>query len=123
MTSSVLSPPIVRWLEHGKTCDARWRSESAAPPPARVIIADENLTANEAYGLACQGTALLWRGDFQHARQMLNALANRADRALRKPRRAASSAVLGSPEAFHLYRQARSQRARTLGALLIPLDA
>ena len=30
--------------------------------------------------------------------------------------------MAGSAEAFHLYRQARSQRARTLNALLIPLN-
>jgi SAM-dependent methyltransferase len=122
MISGVSSRPIVRWVEDGKTFDAVWRPESAAPLAERVIIADENLTADELYGLACQGTALLWRGDFQHARQMLNALASRADRALRRPRSAAHSSLRDFPEAFHLYRQARSQRARTLGALWIPLD-
>src|SRR5258707_5487228 len=41
----------------------------------------------------------------------------------RKPRKSAASSVPTWPaEAFHLYRQARSQRARTLGALLVPLD-
>ena len=122
MMPGVISPPIVRWVEDGKTFDALWRSESAAPPAARVLVADGNLTADEAYGLACQGTALLWRGDFQQARQMLNALASRADRALRRPRTAAASSASVSAEAFHLYRQARAQRARTLGALLIPLN-
>lgn len=122
MISGVSSRPIVRWVEDGKTFDAVWRPESAAPLAERVIIADEHLTADELYGLACQGTALLWRGDFQHARQMLNALASRADRALRRPRSAAHSSLRDFPEAFHLYRQARSQRARTLGALWIPLD-
>ena len=32
------------------------------------------------------------------------------------------TSLAGSAEAFHLYRQARSQRARTLNALLIPLN-
>jgi SAM-dependent methyltransferase len=55
---------------------------------------------------------------------MLNALARRADRQLRKPKRsAASSAPTPPAEAFHLHRQAQSQRARTLGALLVPLQA
>ena len=76
------------------------------------------MTADEAYGLACQGTALLWRGDFQEARQMLTAMGKRADR----PQRKSQKSVAGSTEAFHLYRQARSQRARTLNALLIPLN-
>jgi SAM-dependent methyltransferase len=81
------------------------------------------MTADDAYGLACQGTALLWRGDFQNARQMLLALASRADRPPRKPKKSAASSMPTSPaEAFHLHRQARSQRARTLGMLLVPLD-
>jgi SAM-dependent methyltransferase len=89
-------------------------------PPGRVIESDDRLTADEAYGLACQGTALLWRGDFQNARQMLIALAKRADHASRKLQKAAlaGSAV----ETFHRYRQFRAQRARTLGALIVELD-
>ncbi|HEV2442876.1 MAG TPA: class I SAM-dependent methyltransferase [Steroidobacteraceae bacterium] len=88
-----------------------------------MVIADEHITADDAYGLACQGTALLWRGDFQNARQMLLALANRADRQPRKSKElAASSISTSSAEAFHRHRQARSQRARTLGMLLVPLD-
>jgi SAM-dependent methyltransferase len=112
------SVPNVRWLEDGKAVEARWRSHSAAPPPARVIVADGKMTADEAYGLACQGTALLWRGDFQEARQMLAALGNRADR---RSRGRNATPRVGPPEAFNLYRQARSQRTRTLNALLIPL--
>jgi SAM-dependent methyltransferase len=54
---------------------------------------------------------------------MLLALASRADRQSRKPKKSAASSMPTSPaEAFHLHRQARSQRARTLGALLVPLD-
>jgi SAM-dependent methyltransferase len=79
------------------------------------------MTADEAYGLACQGTALLWRGDFQEARQMLTALGRRADRN-RRTQTSAAAPIADGADAFHLYRQARSQRARTLNALLIPLD-
>jgi SAM-dependent methyltransferase len=115
---------VLRWTEDGEARSACWRSESGAPPARRVVIGDERITAPEAYGLMCQGTALLWRGDFQSARQLLLALARRADRQLRKPKRGAASSVPPSPAAaFHLHRQERSQRARTLGALLVPLDA
>lgn len=102
---------------------ARWRSESGAPPARRVVIADDYITADDAYGLACQGTALLWRGDFQNARQMLLALASRVDRGSRKAKKRAAAAIPASrAETFHLHRQAQSQRARTLGGLLVPLD-
>jgi SAM-dependent methyltransferase len=121
------SIPIIHWLEDGKAFEARWRSHDGAPAATRVKVADGNLTADEAYGLACQGTALLWRGDFQEARQMLNALGNRADR--RKGRSRPSTAISatgpampGAADEFHRYRQARAQRARTLNALLIPLN-
>ena len=121
--SGVSAHPMVHWTEGGEARSARWRSESGAPPARRVVIADERITADDAYGLACQGTALLWRGDFQNARQILLALASRADRQPRKVKKSLASSVPTSPvEAFHRYRQARSQRARTLGALLVPLD-
>jgi hypothetical protein len=90
-----------------------------------VVIADDRMTADDAYGLACQGIALMWRGDFQNARQMLAALANRADRPPRnagKSKPEESSAPKLPAEAFRLDRQGRSRRARTLGMLLVPLD-
>jgi SAM-dependent methyltransferase len=119
--------PIIRWSEGGTACEARWLSHSAASPPTRIVVADGKMTADEAYGLACQGTALLWRGDFHEARQMLTALGKRADRRERRRHRgssaSAAASLTGTAETFHLYRQARAQRARTLNALLIPLAA
>nr|WP_242908818.1 class I SAM-dependent methyltransferase [Actinomadura terrae] len=98
----------------------RWRSENGAPPPRRVVVADDETRADDAYRLACEGTALLWRGDFQNARQLLSALARRIDRPPRRRRR--KDAEPSQTQAFHLYRQARAQRARTLGMLLIPFE-
>lgn len=106
---------MIQWTEAGKEHTARWRSESGMPSPKRVVIADDTTKAVDAYRLACEGTALLWRGDFQNARQLMLAMSRRADR---KPRKL--SGVAG--EAFNLHRQAQSQRARTLAMILIPLD-
>jgi SAM-dependent methyltransferase len=117
--------PIIHWLEEGKAREAPWRSLSDVPPPSRVVIADGKMTADEAHGLARQGTALLWRGDFHEARQLLNAMRRRADRTRRRPRASSAASADRAPasraDAFHLYRQARSQRAHALNALLIPL--
>ena len=111
--------PVIHWTEAGATRSARWRSERGVPLPKRVVLADDRMPADAAYRCACEGTALLWRGDFQNARQLLQALARRVDRSVRSPRAPAPPA---SPAAeFHLYRQAQSQRARTLGMLLMPL--
>ena len=74
------SSPTIHWTESGQNCSALWRSERGAAPPKRVVLADDTTTADDAYHLACAGTALLWRGDFQNARQMLQALAPRIDK-------------------------------------------
>ena len=110
--------PVINWTEASEARSARWRSESGVPPPKRVVIADDHMTADAAFRLASEGTGMLWRGDFQNARQLLQALARRADRKPKKPRAPASSLT----EAFHLHRQAQSQRARTLGMLLLPFE-
>ncbi|MFA6015058.1 MAG: class I SAM-dependent methyltransferase [Gallionellaceae bacterium] len=111
--------PVIRWIESDTEQSARWRSEAGTPPPKRVIVADDRINADEAYRLACEGTALLWSGDFNNARQLLQAMARRADE---KPRKEKSKP--GTPaEAFHLHRQTQSQRARTLGMLLLPFNA
>ncbi|MBK7898745.1 MAG: class I SAM-dependent methyltransferase [Azonexus sp.] len=105
----------VEWDEGGTQHRARWRSAAGHPAPRRIVVADDSLRADEAYALVSQGTALLWRGDFHNARQLLQALARRMDR-----RRPKAGATLS--ETFHLHRQAQAQRSRTLGLLLLPLD-
>jgi methylase of polypeptide subunit release factors len=113
---------LIHWTEAGQGRAARWRSEGGTPPPSRVVVADDTMTADAAYRMACEGMALLWRGDFQNARQLLQAMARRVDKKSSRPRKPATAAA--SPaEAFHLHRQAQSQRARTLGMLLLPLAA
>lgn len=115
---------MIEWNEQGEVRTARWRSESGAPAPKRVILADDTLSADTAYRHACAGTALLWRGDFQNARLLLQALMRRVDRKPAKAAaRSASKRAQATPEqAFHLHRQAQSQRARTLAAIVIQLE-
>ncbi|HQT70376.1 MAG TPA: class I SAM-dependent methyltransferase [Thiobacillus sp.] len=108
--------PVVTWSEAGQPRSARWRSENGTPPPKRVMAVDDSMTADVAYRLASEGTALLWRSDYQNARQLLQAMARRIDR---RPRKPATSPI----ESFNFHRQFQSQRARTLGMLLLPLDA
>ena len=90
--------PLINWIEAGTQCSARWRSERGALPPKRVVIADDQMKADDAYHLACEGTALLWRGDFENARQLLQAMARRTDRKPRKAPRSIST-VRRSPSA------------------------
>ena len=123
---------LIHWSEAGVARSALWRSERGAPPPKRVVLADDTMSADSAYRLVCEGTGLLWRGDFQNARQMVQALARRVDKppkaskqARVERKKAAHAEAEGVPagQAFHLHRQAQSQRARVLGMVLIEFDA
>lgn len=106
----------MRWSEGGAERQARWRSEGGWPAPDNVVIADEKLAADEAFRLVGNGTALLWRGDFQAARQLLSALGTRIDK---RNRRAPRDLAL----AFRQHREQSFHRARLLSLLLVPLDA
>ncbi|MEV4066765.1 class I SAM-dependent methyltransferase [Nonomuraea dietziae] len=99
--------PDVHWNEERHALSAGWRS--AEPPPSRLVRVDDTTKADTAYRLAREGAGLVWRGDFHNARQLLRALARRADR---QP----------PPADFHAYRQARATRAVLLGRLLVPLS-
>ena len=115
---------MIECSSQGQAHTAQWRSESGASAPRRVIAADDTLPADTAYRMACEGTGLLWTGDFQNARMLLQALMRRADRKPRKvAAKAAQKAAAATPaEAFHLHRQAQAQRARVLSSVLIVLE-
>ncbi|MFE7593687.1 methyltransferase [Kitasatospora sp. NPDC057512] len=108
---SIVTPPTTSVLP------APWHSENGTPPPRRLIAADDTLRAEAAYRSACEGTALLWQGDYPGALRLLHAMRRRAER--RRPRSAP-----GSPaEAFRQHRRERARLARVLGMLLVPLGA
>jgi methylase of polypeptide subunit release factors len=117
----------IHWTENGEQRSARWRSESGWPAPKKVVLADDTMNADAAWRLALDGTALLWRGDFQNARQLLQALARRVDGKSERSKRAAKAKAGKAPatptEQFHRHRLAQLQRARALAMLLIPFEA
>ena len=112
-------PPFVRWTDDdGAPQQTRWRSLAGHPPPARLVLADDTLPANEAYRLLDQGSALLWRGDYANARHLLQALGRRFDARLARQHRPHATLK----DAFVAQRQAQAERARILGGLLLPFD-
>ena len=131
----------VQWHENETLLQARWLSQSNHVLPARIVVVDDKITADEAYRLACAGTSMLWRGDFNNARQLLQAITRRIDRAnerseqrkinkaANKPAKSAKSTDETSasskdiPNLFHQQRQVQSQRSRLLSRLLLELDA
>ncbi len=108
-TRPVTDHPTLSWTdaETATAHTARWRSEAGTPPPKRVTVADDRITADTAYRQACEGIAILWRGDFQNARQLLQAMSRRADR---KPPKAATSP---STRSISIARPNRSAPARS----------
>ena len=116
----------LQWLESGQERSARWHSENGIAPHKKIQIADDTITADIAYRLACEGTALLYKGDFQNARQLLQALVRRVDRPSKKSTRAdrvAKEKTKSPLDLFNLHRLAQSQRARILGMILIEVNA
>ena len=112
--------PTINWSEDQSARPARsahWHSESCAPPPRRIVVADDSTKAATAYQLACEGTASLWQGDFHNARRLLKSMSRRIDRKANPARPDATPA-----ESFHLHRRARGHRARVLGKPLVLLE-
>ncbi len=117
---------MIHWDEVGKSGSARWHSENAIKPHQKVILADDTLTADLAYRSACEGTAMLYRGDFQNARQLLQALVRRVDKPSKKSTRVdrvVKEKAKSPLDIFNLHRLAQSQRARVLGMVLIQINA
>ncbi|AUH39769.1 methyltransferase [Streptomyces sp. CMB-StM0423] len=117
---------ILSWNADGRAQTARWYAAGGTPPPRRVVPADDRMCADIAYRLVCEGTAVLWQGDYHGGRQLLAALGRRIDRrSARRGRRPAAPAggrATGPADAFHRHRQAQGHRARVLGMLLVPLE-
>lgn len=111
------SPVMVSWLVDDQPQTLPWRSENGWAPPNRCVPADDTMTADIAYRFASEGVGLIWTGDFQNARQLLQALARRV------AKRRTKFADMPYPERFHQVRLARAQRARTLGMLCLPFGA
>jgi methylase of polypeptide subunit release factors len=110
-----LTEKIVSWQEKSKTQSADWQSEAGNPPPKNVLIADDTTNAKVAYKQVCEGAALLYRGDFQNAKQLLQAITRKVDS---KPIQPAENLT----QAFHQHRARQIQRANITNKILIELQ-
>lgn len=112
----------ISWQQQGQTQTAVWRSLKEATAPIKVQLADDTINANTAYKMVCEGTALLWQGDYHQAKQLLQALARRCSHTPRRKAHKPDATPASPAQAFHLHRQVQAQRARVLGMLLVPLS-
>jgi methylase of polypeptide subunit release factors len=106
---------LVSWQEKGKPQSAVWQSEAGNPPPKKIVVADDTTSARDAYKLVCEGTAFLYKGDFQNAKQMLQAITRKFDV---KPPLPAENLT----QAFHQHRARQIQRANITNKILIELN-
>lgn len=113
-----MSTMPLHWQEEGQDRSALWQADNGARLPSRVQTVSA-MEADEAYRLASAGTGLLWRGDFQHARQLLQGMSKRMDAAAQRKKKAPPA---NAAEGFAAHRQAQALRVRVLGQLLIEID-
>jgi methylase of polypeptide subunit release factors len=76
--------PLIQWHEKNVPQSALWRSERGNAPPKRIQVVDDTLSADEAYRLASAGVGMLWRGDFQNAKLLMQALERRLEKRMEK---------------------------------------
>lgn len=118
---------MLTWLYQNQPQQAQWLSARNVPAPKKIQVADDTLSASAAYKLACEGTAILWQGDYHQAKQLLQAMARRFAKPTKQAKKRQEShpanAAASDAQTFHLHRQAQAQRARILGMLLVPLQA
>lgn len=119
---------MLQWQHQGIDYQAAWRSENGQQAPRRVEVVDDTVSADAVYRMACEGTGLLWVGDFHNARHLMEALKRRLDKPARshsakaRKAKAAAAAPVTPAQAFHLHRQVQGQRARVLSSILIVLQ-
>ena len=119
----------ITWQEKDKPQTAVWQSVAGNPAPKKITPINDTLKADAAYKMACEGNALLWRGDFQNAKHLSQAISRRIDNRTTKPKavnkaaKEAREAPLSPKDTFHLFRKSQIERARTLGMLLVELSS
>ena len=106
---------LVSWQEKGKPQQAVWQSEANAAPPKNILVADDTTNAKVAYKLICEGTGFLYKGDFQNAKQLLQAITRKIDS---KPIPATENLT----QAFHQHRARQIQRANITNKILVELN-
>lgn len=97
------------WEENDEIVFRTWIKETQLSPPKRISIADDTLKADVFYRTASEGSGYIWRGDFQNAKQLLQAVQRRIEQ---------------SPTTdFNRYRQDQAHKAQILSRLFICVES
>ncbi len=103
----------------GQTVTKDWVTENNFSAPKKLIVIDDTFSADRYTSLASQGTSFVWMGDFQNAKNLLQAVQRRI-----KKHSAASQAT--DPQTmskeFYRYRQYQAHKAQMLSRLMICVE-
>lgn len=100
---------VISWQENGQTHHATWLADSRSKPPEHIVPIAQ-IGADEALAMMHQNTALLWRGDYHQAKQLLSAIKKRVHG---KSKAAAD---------FHRHRLQQTQRSQLFQRLLLLIE-
>lgn len=114
-----MTAQLIHWQNDDQARSALWQADNGARLPSRVQTVRE-MDADTAYKLASAGTGLLWCGDFQHARQLLQAMSTRMEAAAARKKTPPPATAI---EGFEQHRKAQALRVRVLGQLLVEVGA
>lgn len=102
------------WNERGSNGSARWFTADGRRPPNRIMVAGDSLSADSALRSAAEGTGLMWRGDYQNALHLLDAMKRRLTRGTRRR-------DLPPDQEFRRQRQNKAHMSRLLGSLVVEI--
>lgn len=104
----------------GQTLTKNWITENSFSVPKKVTVIDDTFSADRYTSLASQGTSFVWKGDFQNAKQLLQAVQRRIKK--HTPASHAADPQTMAKE-FYRYRQYQAHKALLLSRLMICVEA
>jgi methylase of polypeptide subunit release factors len=116
---------VLTWSENGLDQSKVWVSEGTFSAPKKIHIADDTLKADIFYRQASEGAAFIYRGDFQNAKQLLQAVGRRIEKALShaKAKLPTDPSSADMKALFHRYRQSQAHRAQLLSRILLEVES
>lgn len=109
-----MTQETLRWVDNSAEQFAVWPDDLHLLVPKWIEVVDDSTRADQAFRMASEGCGMVYKGDFQNARQLLQAMARRVDK---KPFQSGGSLL----DTFHLYRARQIHRSNILSKLLIHL--
>jgi methylase of polypeptide subunit release factors len=109
----------LNFIFKGKTVSLPWVTENHFPVPKKIEVVDDSLSADRFVSLASQGVSFVWKGDFQNAKQLLQAVQRR----LKKKWPPTTNADPQNwAKEFYRYRQYQAHKAQILSRLLVCVE-